>query len=124
MSKRVASKRRSKRLRILTAGIATASTLLTGCADATEPTPHEAHGSGQASGSGLRSAHVHGIAVDPTDGAVLLATHDGLFRLDEPTGAKLVSPAIDLMGLAVAGPGRFLASGHPGPGVDLPQPWG
>jgi hypothetical protein len=52
MSKRVASKRWSKRLRILTAGIATASTLLTGCADATEPTPHEAHGSGQASGSG------------------------------------------------------------------------
>ena len=72
----------------------------------------------------MPSAHVHGITIDPTDGAVLLATHDGLFRLDEWAGAKLVSPAIDLMGFAVAGSGRFLASGHPGPGVDLPQPVG
>lgn len=31
---------------------------------------------------------------------------------------------IDLMGFTVAGPDRFLASGHPGPGADLPEPLG
>ncbi len=31
---------------------------------------------------------------------------------------------IDLMGFTVAGPGRYLASGHPGLHVDLPQPVG
>lgn len=36
-----------------------------------------------------------------------------------PAGDVQVGPTIDLMGFAVAAPGRYLASGHPGPGVDL-----
>ncbi|TFV64584.1 exo-alpha-sialidase [Geodermatophilus sp. DF01-2] len=71
----------------------------------------------------MPSAHVHGVAVDPADGRVHLATHDGLFRYDE-TGPVRVGPVIDLMGFTVAGPDHFYASGHPGPGTDLPEPVG
>ncbi len=35
-----------------------------------------------------------------------------------------VGPVIDLMGLTVAGPDHFYASGHPGPGVEMPEPVG
>ena len=71
----------------------------------------------------LPSPHVHAIARDPGDGKVYLATHHGLFRY-ESTGPVPVGAVIDLMGFTIAGPGRFYASGHPGPGVDLPQPVG
>ncbi|RBY97530.1 exo-alpha-sialidase [Blastococcus sp. TF02-8] len=72
----------------------------------------------------LPAAHIHGVAVDPQDGARLLATHDGLFRIGSDGASTRVGPVIDLMGFAVAGPGHFLASGHPGAEVDLPQPVG
>ena len=69
-------------------------------------------------------AHVHGVGVDPADGTVYVASHDGLFRsgLDGlvPAGAA----GRDLMGFTVAGPGRFLSSGHPAPDDTLPQPIG
>jgi photosystem II stability/assembly factor-like uncharacterized protein len=67
--------------------------------------------------------HVHGVAGEAGTDAVLVAAHSGLFRLSEE-GDVQIGPGIDLMGFAVATPGRFLASGHPGPGVDLPQPVG
>lgn len=72
---------------------------------------------------GLPSDHVHGVAVNPADGLVYLATHDGLFRYGAG-GPEPVGPVVDLMGFTVAGPDHFYASGHPGPGVDLPQPLG
>lgn len=98
--------------------------LLTGaCAGGGSADPGRAGGPGP-----LPSPHVHGVAVDPADGAVHLATHDGLFRLQDEGGGRPtwrpVGPVIDLMGFAVAGPGHFYASGHPGPGADLPQPVG
>jgi hypothetical protein len=71
----------------------------------------------------LPTGHVHGVAVNPADGRVVLATHHGLFRYTD-AGPERVGPEIDLMGFTVAGPDRFYASGHPGPGVDLPQPLG
>lgn len=37
---------------------------------------------------------------------------------------KQVGPVVDWMGFAVTAPGVFYASGHPGAGVDLPQPVG
>ncbi|WP_338104761.1 F510_1955 family glycosylhydrolase [Modestobacter muralis] len=70
-----------------------------------------------------RFDHVHGVVGEADSDAVLVAAHNGLFRLS-PDGDVQVSPAIDLMGFAVAAPGRLLASGHPGPDVDLPQPVG
>ena len=83
-----------------------------------EATPEAGHSS-----AGLPSAHVHGVAVNPADDLVYLATHDGLFRYGD-SGPERVGPVIDLMGFTVAGPDRFYASGHPGPGTDLPQPVG
>jgi hypothetical protein len=75
-------------------------------------------------GGGLPSAHVHGVARNPADGLVYLATHDGLFRISEEAAPARVGPVIDLMGFTIAGPNHFYASGHPGPGVDLPDPVG
>ena len=74
--------------------------------------------------SALPFAHVHGMGIDPADGTVLVATHQGLFRVDAVGKAQRVSPVMDLMGFAVVGPDHFVASGHPGPDVDLPQPVG
>ena len=72
----------------------------------------------------LPSAHIHGVGVDPDGGTIFLATHDGLFAVDEDGASNRVGPVIDLMGFAVAGAGHFVASGHPGPGTDMPQPVG
>ncbi|NOJ60925.1 exo-alpha-sialidase [Arthrobacter sp. 260] len=54
---------------------------------------------------------------------VLLATHDGLFDVSESPAIQ-IGPTIDLMGFTTAGNGEFYASGHPGPGSDLPNPVG
>ena len=78
---------------------------------------------GHPAADGLPSPHVHGVAVNPADDRVYLATHDGLFRYD-PTGPQRIGPVIDLMGFTVAGPDHFYASGHPGQGTDLPDPVG
>ncbi|MEV4715037.1 F510_1955 family glycosylhydrolase [Micromonospora sp. NPDC049374] len=57
--------------------------------------------------------HVHGIAVDPGSGALHVATHVGLFRIDDPhTAVRVSTDDLDLMGFTVVGPGHFLASGH------------
>lgn len=67
--------------------------------------------------------HVHGLGKDPGSGNLLLATHTGLHRAGGGTFTR-VGPAVDLMGFAVVGPGHYYASGHPQPGVDLPEPVG
>lgn len=88
----------------------------------------EATETGAASPTAARSAlqisHVHGVGIDPADGSLFLATHEGLFRVTAQGQADLVSPVMDLMGFTVAGAGHFLASGHPGLRVDLPQRMG
>lgn len=69
-------------------------------------------------------AHVHGLGIDPADGAVYVATHDGLFR-SRGDGLQLVGAAgRDLMGFTIAGPGTFLAGGHPARGDGSPNPIG
>src|ERR1035437_7792466 len=91
-------------------------------------------GSGAAAGSGgdqkaaaqsggLPGEHVHGVARDPGDSTVYLATHQGLFRYDKGAPVR-VGPVVDWMGFSIARPGHFYASGHPGDGVDLPAPVG
>ncbi|AXH93651.1 F510_1955 family glycosylhydrolase [Micromonospora aurantiaca] len=57
--------------------------------------------------------HVHGVATDPGSGALYVATHVGLFRVDDAhTAVRVSKDALDLMGFTVVGPGHFLASGH------------
>ncbi|MEO8556997.1 MAG: F510_1955 family glycosylhydrolase [Actinomycetota bacterium] len=96
--------------------------LLAACGSGTDTGTANGGGGSVASGA-LPGEHVHGVARDPGDGKVYLATHQGLFRYDE-AGPVRVGPVVDFMGFAVAGPGRFYASGHPGDGVDLPAPVG
>lgn len=69
------------------------------------------------------TSHVHAVARDASTGQTLVATHEGLYVLGagEP---RRVGPVIDFMGFSVVGPKHYLASGHPGPGTDLPQPVG
>ena len=74
--------------------------------------------------AGLPSSHVHGLSVNPASDQVLLATHDGLFDLTKSPAAR-IGDINDLMGFtAAADQGVFYASGHPGPGSDMPNPMG
>jgi photosystem II stability/assembly factor-like uncharacterized protein len=67
-------------------------------------------------------AHVHNLAYDGT--ALLLGTHEGLYRQEPGQAPALLSETpFDVMGLAYDGT-RWLASGHPGQGEDLPADLG
>lgn len=73
--------------------------------------------------SGYPSGHIHGMSVDPATNRILLATHDGLFDVTH-SPAEQVGPTIDLMGFTSTTDGTLYASGHPGPGTNLPDPVG
>ena len=59
--------------------------------------------------------HVHGLGVDPADGALFIATHTGLWRSPkgELTARRVTDNRQDTMGFSVVGPASFLGSGHP-----------
>jgi hypothetical protein len=63
----------------------------------------------------VEASHVHGLGVNPADGSLFIATHGGLFRAEPGSEApsRIGKAGYDLMGFTVAGPDRFLASGHP-----------
>lgn len=86
--------------------------VVTGCgSDSSEPRS-------DAGGAG----HVHGLGVNPHDGALYVATHGGLFRSERAgESAEAVGSPQDVMGFTVLGANRFLASGHPPPG-EAPSP--
>ena len=95
---------------------AAAVALTTGGDDTTPSTP---------GGTATRAesiADVHGLGVNPADNALYIATHHGLFRSapGESSATRVDAPEQDLMGFSVAGPDRFVASGHPGPDMDAP----
>jgi hypothetical protein len=96
----------------------------TGAAQAGAPAPSSPAGPAELPVVPAEAGHLHGIGVDPADGRVLLGTHVGLMAIG-PDGVALVGDATtDLMGFTVAGPQHYYASGHPGPGDDLPNPVG
>lgn len=66
--------------------------------------------------------HVHGLGINPADGALYVATHTGLFRMERGSdGMDRVGDRLqDTMGFAVLGPDRFIGSGHPDLRDDLP----
>ena len=78
-------------------------------------------GSDTSSAAPAGMAHVHGLAVDPADGQLLAASHFGAFRVGEDGEIEQFGPTQDFMGFSVAGPGRYLASGHPGAGQGGPS---
>jgi hypothetical protein len=66
--------------------------------------------------------HVHGLGINPADGALFIATHTGLFRAPEgvPEAERVADRYQDTMGFTVIGPDQFLGSGHPDGREDLP----
>ena len=66
--------------------------------------------------------HVHGLGINPADGALFIATHTGLFRSPEGshTAKRVGGRFQDTMGFTVVGPARFLGSGHPDGREGLP----
>ena len=66
--------------------------------------------------------HVHGLGINPEDGALFVATHTGLFRAGEGErrATRVADRFQDTMGFTVVGPGRFLGSGHPDGREGLP----
>lgn len=67
--------------------------------------------------------HVHGLSFVESSQQLLLASHEGLFDVTDESIEKL-SPTLDLMGFAEASDDLYYASGHPGPGSELPNPLG
>jgi hypothetical protein len=57
--------------------------------------------------------HVHGLGINPRDGALFAATHTGLFIVGDGTASRVTERLQDTMGFTVAGPDHFLGSGHP-----------
>ena len=66
--------------------------------------------------------HVHGLGINPKDGALFIATHSGLWRVGpgQRVATRVGERAQDTMGFTVVGPDRFLGSGHPDVRDDLP----
>lgn len=64
--------------------------------------------------------HIHGIDLNPGDDTVYVATHQGLFRLDDSVPQPVGESRNDMMGFVVTGPDTFYASGHPAPGEVAP----
>lgn len=59
--------------------------------------------------------HVHGLGINPADGALLIATHTGTYRVAsaEAKATRVGTDRQDTMGFTIVGPNRFLGSGHP-----------
>jgi hypothetical protein len=57
--------------------------------------------------------HVHGLGINPRDGALFAATHTGLFTIGDGTATRVTERLQDTMGFTVVGPDHFLGSGHP-----------
>jgi len=102
-------------VRNLSIGLLAATLLLAGCAADKEgiSTPTDR--------ADRTVGHIDGLGVDPADGTLYVATHHGLFHVDEAGDALRVADRWqDTMAFTVVGPRRFLASGHPDLRDDLP----
>ena len=66
--------------------------------------------------------HIHGLGVNPADGALFIASHSGLFRMTPrgPGPERVGDLRQDTMGFTVIGPNQFLGSGHPDARTDDP----
>ena len=59
--------------------------------------------------------HVHGLGINPADGALYIATHTGLWRVapGAQTATRVADRYQDTMGFTVLDANSFLGSGHP-----------
>lgn len=108
--------RPNTRALLTVAGTALAALVLAACGDGASDTGEEA-----AAASTSALSHVHGLGVDPADGRVYVATHDGLFTVTKGQKPKLVgNREDDFMGFTVTGENTFIASGHGAEGSGRP----
>ena len=108
--------RRSSVRRVLAlVAVIAAAALLAACGDSDDSADSGAPPAEQAGGNPLE--HVHGLGVNPSDDALIIATHNGLFRAAD--GQQRAEPygdsRQDVMGFSVLGADRFIGSGHPDP---------
>jgi hypothetical protein len=97
----------------LSAAVAAGVLALAGCGSGSSEPPAPADAPSPVGDPG--PVHVHGLGENPRDGALFVATHTGLFRV-EPDGSRARRVAgryQDTMGFTVVGPDEFLGSGHP-----------
>jgi hypothetical protein len=66
-------------------------------------------------GSNHELAHIHGLGLNPADGILYIATHDGLYRLQDGEVEPVGDRRWDVMGFTVRGPNDFIGGGHPTP---------
>lgn len=102
------------RTRPTTAALALATALLsTGCATGSKPPAPTS--------DDTSVGHIHGLGIDPADDTLYVATHFGLFHVDDDGDPTRVADRWqDTMAFTVVGAGHFLASGHPDLREDLP----
>ena len=100
----------------LTASVSAAGLVLAGCAGSDGTTDGRS-----ASGGGTDSfGHVHSLDVNPADDRLYVATHNGVFVHAEDGFERVGDGAQDAMSFTIAGPDRFLMSGHPEPDSSVP----
>jgi hypothetical protein len=118
-------RRRPRASTAVTIGFVVAALLVvSGCFDGDS---EDSASSGSSSGLAPTSedpgpVHVHGLGVDPADGALFIASHTGLFKLPQGSEAaeRVADRYQDTMAFTIIGPNRFLGSGHPDTREDLP----
>lgn len=115
----VSSYRRPTRL-LIAAGLASA---LVGCGAAEDEPPSDA-ASDMAAADEMVLGHVHGLGVDPADDTLYVASHYGVFRVEDGSAERVADRWQDTMGFVVVGPGHFLGSGHPDERENLPPSLG
>lgn len=89
---------------------------LAACSSDSEPSADAS----RSSGSGMAISHIHGLGIDPADGRLYAATHEGVIAVSEGGQTRRVSDHADYMGFTVAKARTFFGSGHPAQGADGP----
>lgn len=113
------------------AAVAVLAAAAGGCGGADAP-PAAAKRSSRLVDLSQQPPHVNALAIDPADGAFLLTTNKGFWRIDRASGAVRrvegritanggSAPVGRFLDFTVAGPGELLGSGHPDGGRGLPS---
>ncbi|MBA3642433.1 MAG: exo-alpha-sialidase [Acidobacteria bacterium] len=99
----------------------TATTVLAACGG-DDPTLADGSEESASLQEGSALEHIHGLGINPADGQLFIATHNGLFTAPEgdTTPSKVGETTQDIMGFSVIGPNRFIGSGHPALDQNLP----
>jgi photosystem II stability/assembly factor-like uncharacterized protein len=98
------------------AGLLAAGVLLAACGTPDGVPPADSAPDAAAASFG----HVHALDVNPGDDRLYVATHEGLFVHAGDSFERVGEGRQDAMSFTVAGPDRFLMSGHPEPGSGEP----